>query len=82
MQQPFLMKRDTVSGLALSVFASQIHTPPFVAARHLPPERGKSFLKGRGLGMAEKFPAQLKGVPLGELAANAVSRLRGYCVSA
>ena len=23
-------------------------TPPFVAARHLPPERGKSFLKGRG----------------------------------
>ena len=25
-----------------------------------------------------KFPALLKGVPLGELAANAVSRLRGY----
>ena len=25
-----------------------------------------------------KFPAQPKGAPLGELAANAVSRLRGY----
>ena len=55
MQQPFLMKKDTVSGLALSVFASQIHTPPFVAARHLPPERGKSFLKGRGKSTAGSF---------------------------
>ena len=34
--------------LALSVIAARCHTPPFVAARHLPPERGKSFLKGRG----------------------------------
>ena len=33
---------------ALSVIAARCHTPPFVAARHLPPERGKSFLKGRG----------------------------------
>ena len=37
-----------LTACALSVFASQIHTPLFVAARHLPPERGKSFLKGRG----------------------------------
>ena len=28
--------------------------------------------------MVEKFPTPLKGVPLGELAANVVSRLRGY----
>jgi len=27
--------------------------------------------------MVEKFPTPLKGVPLGELAANVVSRLRG-----
>ena len=55
MQQPFLMKRDTVGVLALSVFASQIHTPLFVAARHLPPERGKSFLKGRGKNTTGNF---------------------------
>ena len=28
--------------------------------------------------MVEKFPTPLKGVPLGELATNVVSRLRGY----
>ena len=28
--------------------------------------------------MVEKFPTPLKGVPLGELAANVVSKLRGY----
>ena len=28
--------------------------------------------------MVEKFPTPLKGVPLGELAVNVVSRLRGY----
>ena len=32
--------------------------------------------------MVEKFPTPLKGVPLGELAANVVSRLRGYPRSA
>ena len=37
-----------VSVLALSVKALRLcQIPPFVAARHLPPERGKSFLKGR-----------------------------------
>ena len=33
--------------------------------------------RGRLLVVAIKFAAMLKGVPLGELAANAVSRLRG-----
>ena len=30
------------------------HTPPFVAARHLPPERGKSALKGTAFGSGGK----------------------------
>ena len=34
--------------------------PLFVAARHLPPARGKSFLKGRAIGMAEKLPVELQ----------------------
>ena len=37
-----------------------------------------TFPKGTASAAAIKFPAQLKGVPLGELAANAVSRLRGW----
>ena len=41
-----------------------------------------TFPKGPALVVAIKFPAQPKGVPLGELAANAVSRLRGYFGSA
>ena len=48
----------TVSVLALSVCSLRSHPhPPFVAARHLPPARGKSFLKGRGLGKEMKFSA-------------------------
>ena len=51
-QAKFLIASETLAmvltACALSVFASQIHTPLFVTARHLPPERGKSFLKGRG----------------------------------
>ena len=39
--------------------------------------RQATFPKGTALAAAIKFPAQPKGVPLGELAANAVSRLRG-----
>ena len=54
-----LIASDTLAtGLtacALSVIAARCHTPPFVAARHLPPERGKSFLKGRGKSTAENF---------------------------
>ncbi len=36
--------------------------PLFVAARHLPPARGKSFLKGRALGMAVQFPAKVQSI--------------------
>ncbi len=36
-----------------------------------------TFPKGTASAVAARFPAQSKGVPLGELAANAVSRLRG-----
>ena len=38
--------------------------PPFVAARHLPPERGKSFLKGGALGKTGKFSALPRPLPL------------------
>ena len=54
------------------------HTPPFVAARHLPPAGGSRPSRGRLLVLAGDFAALPKGVPLGELAANNVSRLRGY----
>ena len=37
-----------------------------------------TFPKGTASEVAARFPAQRKGVPLGELAANVVSRLRGY----
>ena len=47
--------------LALSGATRQI--PPFVATRHLPPARGKSFLKGRALGMAGKFLAEVQSAP-------------------
>ena len=40
--------------------------------------RQATFPKGTAFVVAIKFSAQPKGVPLGELAANAVSRLRGY----
>ena len=39
--------------------------------------RQATFPKGTAFVVAIKFSAQPKGVPLGELAANAVSRLRG-----
>ena len=51
--------------LALSVIAARCQTPPFVAARHLPPERGKSFLKGRALGSPRKLHLFAKASPLG-----------------
>ena len=37
-----------------------------------------TFPKGTASAVVARFPAQSKGVPLGELAANEVSRLRGY----
>ena len=45
-----------VSILALSVKACRLcQIPPFVAARHLPPARGKSFLKGGASGGTAYF---------------------------
>ena len=41
--------------------------PPFVAARHLPPERGKSFLKGRASGETGNFAVMPRPLPLGEV---------------
>ena len=41
------------------------HTPPFVAARHLPPAGGSRLSRGRLLAAAGKFPAAPKGSPLG-----------------
>ena len=39
--------------------------PPFVAARHLPPARGKSFLKGRAFGSPRKLHLLAKASPFG-----------------
>ena len=55
-----------VSILALSVKACRLcQIPPFVAARHLPPARGKSFLKGRALGSPRKVHLFAKASPFG-----------------
>ena len=51
--------------------------PLFVAARHFPPKRGKSALKGRLCAATAKFPATAKAVPLGKVAAGEVSRRKG-----
>ena len=65
----FLIASETLAmvltACALSVFASQIHTPLFVAARHLPPERGKSFLKGRGKSTTGNFLITPKALATG-----------------
>ena len=45
-------------------FASS-HTPPFVAMRHLPPERGKSSLKGTAFGGGNKVFGTTQRRPLG-----------------
>ena len=45
-------------------FASS-HTPPFVAMRHLPPERGKSSLKGTAFGGGGKVSGIAQRRPLG-----------------
>ena len=41
--------------------------PPFVAARHLPPAGRSRPSRGRLIAVTVKFPAELKGSPLGEL---------------
>ena len=43
MQQPFLMKRDAVGVLALSVIAARCHTPPFVTYGDIFPRSGGSL---------------------------------------
>ena len=55
-------------------FASS-HTPPFVATRRLPPERGKSSLKGTVYCGDGKVPGGAQRLPLGGAVAQ---RLRGY----
>ena len=50
------------------------HTPPFVATRHLPPERGKSSLKGTVFGGGDKVSGIAQRRPLGGAGAQ---RLRG-----
>ena len=60
----FLVAFDTLvtalTACALSVIATRCQIPPFVAARHLPPERGKSFLKGRAKSTPGSFLIALK----------------------
>ena len=53
----------------------RVQIPPFVAARHLPPARGKSFLKGRApgetgrhCGLHGNFPAMPKPPSMREVA--------------
>ena len=55
-------------------FASS-HTPPFVATRRLPPERGKSSLKGTVYCGDGKVPGGAQRLPLGGAVAQ---RLRGF----
>ena len=50
--------------------------PPFVAVRHLPPERGKSFLKGRAFGSPRKLYLFAKASPFGRAGALAPERAR------
>ena len=54
-----------VSILALSVIAARCQIPPFVAARHLPPGRGKSALKVGALGSPRKLHLFAKASPFG-----------------
>ena len=56
--------------------------PPFVAARHLPPERGKSFLKVGALGSPRKLHLFTKSFPFKEgLSAQGVSGVTGNFVA-
>ena len=67
--------RSQASVLALSVFASQIHTPPFVTCGDIFPRSGGSLSsKGEALAVHAKFAVLPKAPPLGELARK---RLRG-----
>ena len=54
--------------------------PPFVAARHLPPARGKS-VKGRGLGKTGKFISSPEAPTLGELSSECETERASHLVS-
>ena len=49
-------------GLALSVTAHAVPHSPFCRCATSSPGRGKSFLKGRGLGIAGKLPSELQSL--------------------
>ena len=66
LQHRFLRKRGAAGLPPQAHYVRQI--PPFVAARHLPPERGKSALKGTPYGNVGNFPAATEAVPLGKVA--------------
>ena len=66
LQRRFLRKRGAAGLPPQAHYVRQI--PPFVAARHLPPERGKSALKGTPFAVEINLPALPKAVPLGKVA--------------
>ena len=73
-----LQGRGNFRGYPFCLAASRQATLPLLSLRDIFPRSGGSRpSRGRLLVVAIKFPVQPKGVPLGELAANAVSRLRG-----
>ena len=78
MQREFLVQVQCLLSRQLPLpscrFASS-HTPPFVATRHLPPERGKSSLKGTVYCGDGKVPGGAQRLPLGGAVAQ---RLKGY----
>ena len=51
---------------------------PFCRCATSSPGRGKSALKGAPLNCVGNFAAAAKAVPLGKVAANAVSRRKGF----
>ena len=55
----------TINSLALSVTAYAVPHSPFCRYATSSPGRGKSFLKGRGLGKEMKFAWTAKGSPFG-----------------
>ena len=70
--EPFFVAHEKTFRLLPLVAA----TLPLLSLRDIFPGREKSALKGTASAVTIKFPAQLKGVPLGEL--SSVARLREY----
>ena len=74
-----LQGRGKIGGYPFRLAALRQATLPLLSLCDIFPRSGGSRpSRGRLLVVAIKFSVQPKGVPLGELAANAVSRLRGY----